>query len=299
MENFEMTYEQIQFYKKKKVLERLDAIKSEREWTYEEKQKRDDILLLLWKMVKKFAISEMRKMTQTYVLDNDGYADIEQSLSMVFYEKLPAYDPRISTPTTYFVRYFKQEINGYLLKNSLHLSQYDANNVKIVRRAINYYEAKGIKWTDEMIVNRTNLSAKVVKAALQHQKVMRYKNVDDDISISSKQPTPEQAYIENEQQEALMSLVTEDLTDRERMILEERVNFEGDKYTPYTQVARNLGITEKEVKTVLNNIIPNKARANQKLANMYPTKNKIRKGYKTTDPAAKRIESELSKVYSA
>lgn len=117
----------------------------------------------LFGSIVKFGMKTASGMLSKYRLDSDAYMDVQQAQAVIFFEKLPDYDPLKSTPTTYFVRYFKQVISEYLRENTLHLSQYDANNVAKVKRAITYYESHGIMWDEAMLSNRTGLSAKVLR----------------------------------------------------------------------------------------------------------------------------------------
>ena len=178
-----MTEQQVLFYVGMKRIKYLQNAECERPLTFEEEQEIDEIRKLLFESVVRFGIQLAYKRMGKYRKDRDAFQDIQQDLAVIFYEKLPDYDPTKSTPTTYFLRYFNQVITEYILKYSQHMSQYDAHNVSIVRAAIKYFEERGIKWDEPMIVTKTGLSPKVVKNTLRLAANSVMANVDDAIDF--------------------------------------------------------------------------------------------------------------------
>jgi RNA polymerase sigma factor (sigma-70 family) len=250
-----LTFEQRVFAVGKKRLEKIARIEQQRPLTAREIAIRDDTKAQLFSLVVKFGMKEARKRMGKYRIDSDAYVDVQQSLAVIFFDKLDAYDPYQSTPTTYFVRYFNQMISEYILKNSQHLSQYDAHNVSLVRAAIHYYESKGIDWDEAMLANRTGLSAKVVKTTLFIATNAIRANVDDAINVQSKLPTPEDSYIRAELSDTLMREIRETLSDEDYDFFMFRMNLDGDKERSYQSVADALGLPIRDVKKRWSTIV--------------------------------------------
>lgn len=64
---------------------------------------------LLWNKINLFAMSEFSRMMGRFATAEDR-KDVTNDLVQVFLEKPPYYNPLISTPTTFFVRYFRERI---------------------------------------------------------------------------------------------------------------------------------------------------------------------------------------------
>lgn len=194
-------------------------------------------------------------MTQKYRLPNDSFADLCQDMAIIFYEKYRSYDPTRSTPTTYFVRYFKQVISEYLIKNVHKLSQYDANNVLKIRRAIAQYEEMGIQWTEEMLATRTGLSLKVVKSTLFYGYASNYAQIEDALDLQSHFKTPEENLTEKEGQDALIRALLQNTDKEELEFFLLRVNLNGSKERPYEEIAKIKNVSVREVKKKINHLI--------------------------------------------
>ena len=242
-----MNEQQVLFYLGKNRIDYLLNIESQRPLTPEEKQEIKEIRQILFESVVRFGISLAHKRMGKFRKDGDAFQDIQQDLAVIFFEKLPYYDPMKSTPTTYFLRYFNQVITEYTLKYSQHLSQYDAHNVSIVRAAIKYYEERGIKWDEPMVVTKTGLSAKVVKNTLRLASNSIMANVDDAIDMASNIPTPEENYMNNEKTSTLYRVLKETLSKDELDFFFYKVNLDG-KERSYQQVANELGMQVRDVK---------------------------------------------------
>lgn len=249
-----MTNEQKIFFIGKDELGRLDKIAQTRELTAKEKEDRDEIKSLLFEVVYRFGLGLARQRIEKYEKDSDAMPDIMQGIAEIFYERLPYYDPEKSTPTTYYLRYFNQVITNYIAKNSQKVSQYDSHNISLVRGAMNHYEERGIKWDLPMIVNYTGLSPKVVKYTISLAANSKQANIDDNINISSKQPTPEEEYISNEKKKTIYRVLRECLDDEELHFFLYKVNLDGAERT-YQQVADDLGMKVRDVKKKWSGII--------------------------------------------
>lgn len=113
----------------------MKKIKLERPLTPAEKRKEDEVKQLLFENIVRFGMGEANRRIAKYRIDKDARADIQQALALMFFDKLPQYDPRVSTPSTFFVRYFNQVISEYLLVT--HSSFLNTSpNVSKVRGAI-------------------------------------------------------------------------------------------------------------------------------------------------------------------
>lgn len=250
-----LTKEQKLFLIGKKKLEELEIIEKKRPLTAAEQQQRDTVNQELFAAVVKFGMSEARRRMSKYQIDSDAYTEVQQELAVMFFHMLPKYNPLQTTPTTFYVRYFNQVISEYLLDNSQHLTQYDAHNVTKVRGAIQYFESKGIKWDEPMIVTKTGLSAKVVKNTISLAANSVRANIEDAVNIQSKLPTPEEEYIKNERTETIMNSLSESLTPEELSFFLYKMNLEGDKELSYQMVADAKGMQVRDVKKKWSAII--------------------------------------------
>lgn len=250
-----LTKEQKLFLIGKNKLQKFEQIESERSLTAEEEAQRDNIKQELFGAVVKFGMSEARRRMSKYQIDSDAYTEVQQDFAVMFFNMLPRYNPLLTTPTTFYVRYFNQVISEYLLAYSQHLTQYDAHNVTKVRGAIHYFESKGIKWDEPMIVTKTGLSPKVVKNTLGLAANSIRANIDDAINLQSKLPTPEEEFMKNEKTEIIMKSIKDTLTDEEREFFLYRMNLEGNKERSYQEVADAKGMQVRDVKKKWSAII--------------------------------------------
>lgn len=244
------------FYLAKLNLAQLSRIQSQRPLTRKEIRLKNDTLADLWSQIRVYGISEAQKRMGKYRLDGDAYSDVQQAMSEIFLEQLPNYNPLWTSPTTFFKPYFNQAITEYILGNSQHLTQYDAKNVGIVRKAIYYFESKGIKWDESMIVDRTKLSPKVVKQTIQIASNSIRANVDDmGPGLAGKIPGPEEYYLEQERKNLIHETLQNTLTSEELQFFLYRVNLDGKRELPYQTVAENLGMAVRDVKQKWSGII--------------------------------------------
>lgn len=137
------------------------------------------IKLYLWDQIKNFAWNEMKRMAgrcTTY----EERLEIQQDMALIFFEKLPYYDPLRSTPTTFFVRYFREKISKYIRTYKVHMTQYDTTNARAINAVIAEYNKKGIAYTLDMLSTKTGLSQRVIKSTIQHSANAKRANIDDE-----------------------------------------------------------------------------------------------------------------------
>lgn len=294
-----MTKEQHLFKVGLKKLDRFDQIAKKRELTYQEEQEISKIKEVLFASVRNYGISLVRQMTQKYKLPNDSYSDLCQDLAVIFYDKFRAYNPDLTTPTTYFVRYFKQVISNYLIKNIHKLSQYDAGNVLKVRRAINYYESKGIEWTEEMLSTRTELSLRVVHATILYSSASNYVQIDEAYDLASHIKTPEEAYSDKELTDTLLNALQNSLEEDELELLMMRVNLDDSKELPYETIASIKDMSVRDVKRTINSCIC-KMNQNKNIMDRFakPTMRKYKSNLVIQKPTDELMESQLEDFLS-
>lgn len=180
--NYSREQEEFYYLKRElnKVLEEMEELKKRKdepgvkEKLDELEEYRQRLCLSMWVRIKKYAKSEITRMSRDYGATFEQMNDMEQSLCAIFFEKLPQYDPLQSTPTTYFKRYFRQEISGYLRQYHAKMTQYDAANVRKLRKAIDHFKENEMDYNYEMLSQRTGLSILVVKRTLQIADNVKY-----------------------------------------------------------------------------------------------------------------------------
>ena len=225
------------------------------------------IQLFLWEKIKLFAKKEMIRMVGNYTTP-DERLDIEQDMVLIFLEKLPYYNPLQSTPTTFFVRYFREKISGYLRNNKTHMTQYDSNNARKISAAIADYDQRGINYTLDMLSTKTGLTQKVIKSTIQFSANVKLANVEEAYSLCSKEPTPEELIEKKEREKILYEAIKRHTNKEELILLSLRINENGRKEMPFDKISEYTGIPIREVKSSLNRVV---CRLNQdeELRNQY------------------------------
>lgn len=251
----ELTKEQIIFQKGITGLKKYESIRKKRELTEKEFEQVQNIKRILFEYVSRFAIKEAHAMLNYYNLPNDAYSDIYQEMALMFYTHLLDYDPTETTPTTFFVRYFKEVARNYILGNVIHMSQYHATNIRKVRTAINFYNSLGIPYTVDMIANKTGLSHKVVNNTIKLAFNAKYVNIDDEYNLQSNVQTPEEMLLEYEDSNILGKAIRDNLNETEINLLMMRINMDGSKFMSYEKIAKKTGLSIKYVKTTLNHAV--------------------------------------------
>ena len=224
----------------------------------------------------------------------EDYSDLEQELALTFFENLPKYNPLISTPTTYFVRHFRHVISLHIRNHGMNLTQYDANNARKVNKCIHELETQGVKWTYDMLSQRTGLSVKVIKSTMYYASNAVNANVEEAYDLEATIPTPEQALEEKESITVLYERIKANITQEELQLLMMRINPEERKEMPYEKIAMLTGIPIRQVKSSLNRIIC-KLSQDKTLRNQFGNYNQYRhvSQVKMSDDATKIMEKQM------
>ena len=248
-ERKQLTKEQRNFYL---ALKKIHSLESQENPDVTQIKK---LKLFLWDQIKYFARDEMKRMIGRFSTYEERL-EVEQDMALIFFEKLPYYDPLRSTPTTYFVRYFREKISKFIRTYKVHMTQYDTTNARAINAAIAEYSKNGIPYTLDMLSTKTGLSQRVIKSTIQHSANAKRANIDDEeYCLHADIPTPEDAYIQSENEHALADAIVRNTSELERELLFMRVNADGRKEMPFDQIAEITGLSIRDVKAIINNAI--------------------------------------------
>ena len=209
------------------------------------------IRLFLWGNVIRFAQREINRMMGSFSTREER-EEVLQELALVFLEKLPDYNPLTSAPTTFFVRYFREKISKYIRDSKIKLTQYDANNMRKINNAANFFKKRGIPYTVDMLAAQTGLSVKVVQTTILYSNNAKTASVEEAYTIQSDTPTPENLVEQQESDAILYQALMEDISADERKLVIMRINPDGRKEMPFEDIAKKTGMSIKEVKSIIN-----------------------------------------------
>lgn len=250
----------------------LNFIKSMGEDMNEQKK---EIRAFLWDKICNYAIAEYNKFTVGKQMCNDSYADVYQSMFMIFLEKLEDYDPYKNAPSTYFKCHFRSEISKYIRQDISHLTGNDQANIRKIKAAEAYFDSQNLDYDIEMLAKRAGLSIQVAKNAILYAHNGNYANIEDAYSLATKKKSPEQEYLAKEQEKTIKEAL-EYLSEKEKKyIYTAFFSEEADRFVygtdeieasvkeelPIKRVAEIMGITPSEATLIrttalrkLNNI---------------------------------------------
>ncbi|MCC2255964.1 sigma-70 family RNA polymerase sigma factor [Ruminococcus sp. CLA-AA-H200] len=209
------------------------------------------IKMHLWNSISRFAVKEINRMMGKFS-SREEREDVKQDLALIFFEKLPEYNPEESTPTTYYVRYFREKIAKYIRDYKVNLKQYDANNMRRINTAVSEFKTMGIPYSIDMIAARTGLSEKVIKATVVYATNAKLANVDEAYTLHSHALTPEEEAERAEAENILYEALAKEVTPEELTLIQLRINYAGKKELPYDKISDLTGIPIREVKATLN-----------------------------------------------
>lgn len=110
-----------------------------------------------------------------------------------------------------------------------------------------------MKWTEEMLSNRTGLSAKVLKNTLQIAKNSKRASTDGiEEFLQAKGQMPEEECVEADSLREILVRIEHLLTESEKDLFFLKINSLGNKPLTYTEVASRSGLTVQEVKQIFS-----------------------------------------------
>ena len=230
--------------------------------TQEEKKEKDEILCMLFYLIKNYGYNIMNDMTKGCHLRYHDREELATMIKLAFMEHIYDYDPHKSTPTTYFKHYFIEAVRNYL-QFCMGINQYYYTNMKKVRNVLNRYSQTDSKCDPEIISRLTGLSPKVVKKTLE---MMEYHKVgiDEVFDISSNNITPEETVLEKEKLLRLNKILKDALSPLEEKHMLLRLNLDGVRLRTYGEIAEAMGSSVQDVSFILKNA-QKKLRSDQNL----------------------------------
>lgn len=219
---------------------------------------RKDLYLRMWVRIRMYGRGEIFRMSQHYEVTVGQRNDMEQSLCEIFLKKLPQYNPLESTPSTFFKRYFRQEISKYLRQNCTHMTQYDTANLRKLQKAKEHFKNRGVDYNDEMLSQDTGLSIPVIKRTFQTANNMMFPaSVEEAYNLKSPLPQPEEEILKQETREILFRAIerctADDSIQKELLFL--RINASGRKEMSYKKIAETTGRSIRFVREAINDVI--------------------------------------------
>ncbi len=244
------------------ALKNLRQKEKDKTITQEEKKEKDEILCMLFYLIKNYGYNIMNDMTKGCHLRYHDREELATMIKLAFMEHIYDYDPHKSTPTTYFKHYFIEAVRNYL-QFCMGINQYYYTNMKKVRNVLNRYSQSDSKCDPELISRLTGLSPKVVKKTLE---MMEYHKVgiDEVFDVSSNNITPEETVLEKEKLLRLNKILKDALTPQEEKHMLLRLNLDGVRLRTYGEIAEAMGSNVQDVSFILKNA-QKKLRSDQNL----------------------------------
>lgn len=208
-----------------------------------------------WVLIQRYASALSYQMMGGYHPTTDEMMELQYELWMTYRKVLPGYHAEKGTPTTYFRCYFQGTIRTYIVETYHNLKQYDIQLYRRLRQIISDFELQGVDYTPEMIANKSGISVKIVERTLQIAENSKMADIDEIYSQAGEIEGPEEVLLKSEAAEVLKTLIDNRLNDKQRMVFYARVNLESIKERSYEDVAKLLGMTLKDVKTLYNSAI--------------------------------------------
>ena len=287
-----VTEEQIEFCRYMntyKALELRDDLTPEQVKSYQNK-----IALHLWDVLEKFVIKTINDMTSSYKINKSDRSDILQSVFVEYYVKLPMYDPQKAAPSTFIVRYIREQVSKFLRDEKTHLTQYDSNNKRKIDKARTEFEKRNVEPTIEMLSAATGLSVKVIKQTDHYSQNAKMADVDKEFKLQAQLPTPEESFEEKENKKILYKAISDNCTDLEITVLLARVNLDEAKQKSFEKVAQDLNMPIRDVKAVYNSCVC-KLNHDNSILDIFGNHNRYKdlKPLAMQDKASKTVETQM------
>ena len=250
-----MTENQKYFKMGIKILKRYKKISQERPLTEKEFENYKTIKANLWSKISLFAKATCSARISNYRTYNDALPDLLQECYEIFDQKLLAYDPDRTAPTTFFVRQFHGKISEYLCNESQFLTRNDSDNLGKVRKAIRECESLNIQWDLELLSAMTGLSVRVVRNTLYYGSNSIRANDEALENLASDYcKTPEEILVTSEQEKRLYSALSI-LTPDEFRVFTYKINLGGTKDRNYNDVCMYFNLSVSKVKQIYSSAI--------------------------------------------
>lgn len=175
---------------------------------------------------------------------------------------LEKYDPSKSMPTTFFYPYIKHEMQGFITRQVDKTTSHYSSNIKKINKAIEEFEEKSIQYTNVDIAIQTGMTIETVNQS------MAIRNYRDEIHIDGCQPgaidekqsrdryqSPEEAFIEKEQNDIIYKTIDKTLNEQEIKVLEMHFGINNKETFSEGEIAKKLNLPKDKVKKTLNTAI--------------------------------------------
>ena len=242
----------------KEGLEQLQELEKS---PHPDKEKCDAIKVALWEGMRGFAYTVSEQMNVSL---SDPYEreEVLQDLADIFFDKLYSYNWRKATPTTYFVRYFRERLVNHVRCEKYNgISLYYIGNIRKIEKAEEMFREQGIQYTDSMISAQTGLSEKVISNA---RKIFGKANVTrlEDVSdlLDNGRLAQESHMIEKERKELIRKALENNLSQEERDMILLRFFAEDGENMSYKKIAQQKNISIRKAKEIIEKTL-------EKLAN--------------------------------
>lgn len=250
-----------------KQLKKLKLKETTEEFTEEDNHVMGFLIENLWNVVYLYGLSLAHSMLSTYPMGPNDYQEVQSELYIAFTENLYNYEPNYTytdkngvtkvteiAPTTYFKPHFRGAIRKYILNKFHNVKQYDANNIRKVKKAIQYYESLGVNYTPLLLSKRTKLSVKVVEQTMEVIVRSQSVNLDDLYDVKGTQQSPEHTYLEKCQFNETLEIIKSKLSPEDLELFLCWANPEERTMRSFETVSGIMNMDSVDVRQNLNRI---------------------------------------------
>ena len=189
------------------------------------------------------------------------FADLIQEGYLGIVVGMEKYDPNISMPTTYFFPYIKHEMQGFITRNVDKTTSHYSSNIRKINKAIEVFERNNQQYTNIDIAIQAGMTIETVNQSMAIRNYRDEVHIDGcpgsviDDKTTQKVQTPEEAYLEREQNDIIQRSIAGVLTDDEIFVLERRFGINNQKVISEAEIAKIMHIPKDKVKKLLNGSI--------------------------------------------
>ena len=269
----------------------FNKIRSARSLTNQETFEDERYRNILYKQIERFATQLMNNYTKGYIIDSDEREEIMGDIADKFFEKLPCYDPRQNTPTTFFKPFILEAIRSFINNRSQHLSPNDAGNLKKINKASKECEAAGIEPTEEILHNKTKLSSKVIRNTLKKSENTIYCDISE-VKETSTSMDPALIYESEDTLNKLHSIINESLSSDDIDMLMTYANFGSEDTLTYKEMAAIYNLPEHTIKSRMSKIFAN-LQTNSNTKKLGFTNSEFNSNLSFIDSSSNEIEDDI------